>query len=136
MLIAMYGSIGKTGIAGVAMATNQAIACAQGFEDRLDRQFFLRYLQAQREPLIGAARGGTQQNISQTILKAWPIALPTLPEQHRIVEILEEQLSRIDAALAAADTVEQRATALRRSLLHAAFTGRLTEQWRQEHAHV
>jgi type I restriction enzyme S subunit len=63
------------------------------------------------------------------------VPIPTRAEQERIVEILEEQLSRLDAALAVADAIEKRSAALRRSLLHAAFTGRLTEQWR-ESVHV
>jgi type I restriction enzyme, S subunit len=68
---------------------------------------------------------------TQQILE-FPIPLPSLPEQQQIVEILEEQLGRLDAALAVAESVEARSTELRRSLLHAAFTGRLTEKWREE----
>ncbi|MDP6720540.1 MAG: restriction endonuclease subunit S, partial [Pirellulaceae bacterium] len=60
-----------------------------------------------------------------------PTLIPSLPEQERIVEILEEQLSRLDASLAVADAVEERSAALRRSLLHSAFTGRLTRGWRE-----
>jgi len=59
------------------------------------------------------------------------IPVPPLLEQERIVEILEDQLSRLDASLAVADAVEERSAALRRSLLHSAFTGRLTEGWRE-----
>jgi len=59
------------------------------------------------------------------------IPVPPLSEQERIVEILEDQLSRLDASLAVADAVEERSAALRRSLLHSAFTGRLTEEWRE-----
>ncbi len=74
-------------------------------------------------------------HISGGELAALRISIPPLDEQERIVEILEEQLSRLDAALAVADGIEKRSAALRRSLLHAAFTGRLTEQWR-ESVHV
>ncbi len=59
------------------------------------------------------------------------IPVPPLPEQDRIVEIVEGQLSRLDASLAVADAVEERSAALRRSLLHSAFTGRLTREWRE-----
>ena len=59
------------------------------------------------------------------------IPVPPLPEQERIVEVLEDQLSRLDASLAVADAVEERSAALRRSLLHSAFTGRLTREWRE-----
>jgi len=59
------------------------------------------------------------------------IPVPPLLEQERIVEILEDQLSRLDASLAVADAVEERSAELRRSLLHSAFTGRLTRVWRE-----
>src|SRR5690606_36236181 len=48
--------------------------------------------------LDAQGKGATQRNISQTILKSWPIPLPTLAEQRRIVEILEDLLSRLDTA--------------------------------------
>lgn len=63
------------------------------------------------------------------------IPVASIDEQKRIVEILEEQFSRMDAALAVADVIEKKASALRRSLLHAAFNGNLTKEWR-EGAHV
>jgi restriction endonuclease S subunit len=59
------------------------------------------------------------------------IPVASIDEQLKIVEILEEQLSRLDASLAVADAIEKRASALRRSLLHAAFTGELTKEWRE-----
>jgi len=61
------------------------------------------------------------------------IPVPSLDEQDEIVPFLEEQLSRLDATLAVADEVERKANALRRSLLHAAFTGELTRSWREAH---
>jgi type I restriction enzyme S subunit len=126
VLVAMYGSIGKLGIAGMEMATNQAIAFAVPNQEVLTASFLFYFLRSQRDVLGRAGKGATQQNISQTILKAWPIPLPPLEEQERIVEVLEEHLSRLDAALANIQTVRDKAAQFRRSLLHAAFTGALT----------
>jgi type I restriction enzyme, S subunit len=132
VMIAMYGaSIGRTGVTGREMATNQAIAFARINDKIVGRDFLLKYLQFQKSAFVKAGKGGAQPNISQTIIKTWPIVLPSLDEQERIVEILEDQLSRLDASMAVADAVEERSTALRRSLLHSAFTGRLTEEWRE-----
>jgi type I restriction enzyme S subunit len=97
VLIAMYGSIGKLGIAEIEMATNQAIAFALPREDIAPRYLF-HYLASQRDQLAGAGKGATQRNISQTILRAWPIPVPPLDEQRRIVDILEDHLSRLDTA--------------------------------------
>jgi type I restriction enzyme S subunit len=54
--------------------------------------------------------------------------IPSLPEQWKIVEILEDHLSRLDAAVAIADAMEKQSASLRRSLLQAAFTGELTKE--------
>jgi len=72
-----------------------------------------------------------QASVSRKRLQAVEVVVPPLLEQERIVEILEDQLSRLDTSLAVADAVEERSAALRRSLLHSAFTGRLTEGWRE-----
>ncbi|MGV5046007.1 restriction endonuclease subunit S [Rhodococcus pyridinivorans] len=89
VLVAMYGSIGKLGIPQVPMATNQAIAFATPRQGVLDKRFLFHFLRAQRRPLLAAGRGGTQANISQTILKSWRIPLPPLSEQCRIASILD-----------------------------------------------
>jgi type I restriction enzyme S subunit len=91
---------------------------------------FLAY-ELQSIDMTAVITGTAQPQITRTTLAPMSITVPPLAEQERIVEILEEQLSRLDAALAVADAIEKRSAALRRSLLHAAFTGRLTEQWRE-----
>jgi type I restriction enzyme S subunit len=128
VLVAMYGSIGKLGIAGIPLATNQAIAFAIPNESLITQKYLFYFLWSQREKLLWSGKGATQQNISQTILKAWKIPLPPLPEQHKIVEILEDHLSRLDASIALADAMEKQSAGLRRSLLQAAFTGQLTKE--------
>jgi restriction endonuclease S subunit len=71
------------------------------------------------------------------------IPVPPIEEQHKIVALLEEHLSRLDAALADVKQAKIKAAQFRRSLLQAAFTGNLalnesnlkTEipgEWRQE----
>ncbi|MDQ2742772.1 MAG: restriction endonuclease subunit S, partial [Chloroflexota bacterium] len=122
VLIAMYGSIGKLGIAGVPMATNQAIAFASPHAGVLDRRYLFHYLRSQRHRLNGEGKGATQQNISQTILKAWPIPLAPLPEQERIVAAIEEQFSRLDAGVAALERVRQNLKRMRAAVYEAAVT--------------
>ena len=128
VLIAMYGSIGKLGINTIPMATNQAIAFAIPNADLVLQKYLFHYLSSQREVFLWSGKGATQQNISQTLLKAWKIPLPPLPEQQKIVEILEDHLSRLDASVAIADAMEKQSSSLRRSLLQAAFTGQLTNE--------
>lgn len=120
VLVAMYGSIGKLGIAGVPMATNQAIAFAVPGAS-LDRDFFFYYLLSQRQGLDAAGKGATQLNIGQAILKAWPIRYPKVSEQQRIVAILDEHLSDLDNAQASLHRAEARVNRLRSAELERLF---------------
>lgn len=121
ILVAMYGSIGKLGIAGTPMATNQAIATAQVHEC-INSKFLFYYLLGQRHALDAAGKGATQRNISQSILKPWPIRYPdSLDEQRRIVTLLEDHLSRLDAARSGLSVNVQRLDRLRQSLIDDVF---------------
>ena len=70
--------------------------------------------------------GVTIKHFPQENLRAVEISYPSLPEQQKIVEILEDHLSRLDAALADVKQAKLKAAQFRRSLLQAAFTGNLT----------
>ena len=118
ILIAMYGSIGKLGIAGLPMATNQAIAFAVPDESIVLKSYLFYYLRSQREILLSKGKGATQQNISQTLLKSWAIPCPPIDEQHKIVELLEDHFSRLDAAIADVKQAKLKAAKFRRSFIH------------------
>ena len=68
-----------------------------------------------------------QASVSGKRLATVPLAVPSLEEQAEIVQILDTQLARLDTVLEAVQAVRDRADQLRRSLLHAAFTGQLTQ---------
>jgi restriction endonuclease S subunit len=73
-------------------------------------------------------KGVTISSLSQSGLRSIDVAYPPLPEQHKLVEILEDHLSRLDASVALADAMEKQSAGLRRSILQAAFTGQLTKE--------
>ena len=113
VLVAMYGaSIGRVGITAREMATNQAIAHALP-DKSIIAKYLMYYLMSQREHLVRAGKGAAQPNIGQGVLKAWPIRLPdSLDEQHRIVDLVEDHLSRLDAAADGLKTALARSEAL------------------------
>lgn len=127
VLVAMYGSIGKLGIAQIPIATNQAIACAVPSR-AITRDWLFWWLRSQRHELLAAGKGGTQSNISQTVLKAWPIPIAPRPEQERIVTAIEEAFSKLDAGESGLRTVRQLLRRMRDAILTAAVTGRLVPQ--------
>lgn len=72
-----------------------------------------------------AASSAGQYNLSLRTLQPMLVAVPPLEEQRRIVAAVERQLSSVEACERAVDTGLARAAALRRSVLKAAFEGRL-----------
>lgn len=117
ILLGMYGSIGKLGLAGIRLATNQAIATIRA-GDQVDHRYLFYYLLGQRRDLDHQGKGAAQRNISQTVLKPWPIRFPEdLDEQRRIVTLLEDHLSHLDAADAYLDAAPRRAAALNDQIL-------------------
>ncbi|MGG7054616.1 restriction endonuclease subunit S [Nitrosomonas sp. ANs5] len=130
--IAMYGAtIGKLSIFDIDASTNQACAVAEPKEG-LDKEFLYYFLLSERRSLIKAGKGGAQPNISQSILKDWPIRLPTISEQKNIVAKIEALFSELDKGIESLKTARQQLKAYRQAVLKHAFEGKLTEKWRQQ----
>ena len=72
--------------------------------------------------------GVTIKHFPQENLRAVEISYPPIPEQQKIIAILEDYLTRLDALVVIADVMEKQSASLRRSLLQAAFTGQLTKE--------
>jgi type I restriction enzyme S subunit len=127
LLVAMYGAtIGKLGVLTVPSATNQACAALlpdPWISDTLQYVFY--YLMSVRRALRDSGKGGAQPNISQTVIKSFPIVIAPLPEQHRIVEAIESYLTRLDDAVSTLERVQQNLKRYRASVLKAAVEGRL-----------
>ncbi|MCT9105720.1 restriction endonuclease subunit S [Streptomyces mirabilis] len=84
--------------------------------DCVSKRWLVHYLRSPAaRSYVEAKASGTKdamRNLSQEALRGMPIALPPLAEQHRIVEALEEQLSRLDAAMRSLDAGQRRARGL------------------------
>ncbi len=70
----------------------------------------------------------SMRNISQAKLRALRLALPATEEQRRIADEVDRQFSFIEACERAVDAGLARSAGLRRSVLKAAFEGRLVPQ--------
>jgi type I restriction enzyme S subunit len=77
-------------------------------------------------------KGTTRPRVNISMVRQILVAVPPPDEQEEIVRLLDEQSSRLERGLAVADEVERKVGALRRSLLHAAFSGQLTKVWREK----
>jgi restriction endonuclease S subunit len=76
---------------------------------------------------------GDRPRVNFTRLSAFPIYLPPLAEQGRIVATANESLSRMRASESAARRGSERLVKYRAAVLHAAVSGELTSEWRKTH---
>ena len=130
IMVALYGSIGKLGIAAQKLTTNQAIAYAIPDDFGFDGNYLFHFLRSQRDQLAAVGSGVTQKNIYLGDLKAFGVLLAPRAEQTRIVEKLEELLSDLDAGVAELKAAQKKLIQYRQSLLKAAVEGALTADWR------
>lgn len=77
--------------------------------------------------------GATVKGVKLPFVKSLQVPLPPLPEQQRIVAILDEAFDAIATAKANAEKNLQNARALFESGLNAAIAGKLTQDWRGAH---
>ncbi|MBS5228051.1 MAG: restriction endonuclease subunit S [Subdoligranulum sp.] len=131
--IAMYGAtIGKVGILGIAATTNQACACGIS-NPSTNYKYLFYYARSQKDNFIKKGKGGAQPNISQEIIKSHEFPLPPLSEQQRIVDRIESLFAKLDEAKQKAQDALYSFETRKAAILHKAFTGELTAQWRKEY---
>ena len=76
--------------------------------------------------------GGSLMRAQPKYVQTYPIPLPPLSEQQRIVERIEELLAKLDEAKERLQEVADSFAVRKAAILHKAFTGELTKQWRLE----
>ncbi|MEX5540513.1 restriction endonuclease subunit S [Pseudomonas poae] len=81
--------------------------------------------------ITGFSAGIGQPNVNGSKLKELVIPLPPLAEQTRIAAKLEELLAQVDTLKARIDGIPGLFKRFRQSVLAAAVSGQLTEEWRQ-----
>jgi type I restriction enzyme S subunit len=129
--IALYGAtIGKLGILDMSAATNQACANCVVNPAVAINKFLFYYLRQQRQAFIEAGQGGAQPNLTNQIVREWPLLLPPLHEQERIIACADDLFAHIKSARAHLFRVPALLKRFRQALLAAACSGRLTEDWR------
>ena len=137
LLISIAGSLGKSAIVrecDLPINTNQAIAFVRLFADKIDVNYIRNTIES---PLINSVL--TKQtkvtsipNLTLEIIKDCPIPLPPLSEQQRIVERIEELFAKLDEAKERLLDVADGFAVRKAAILHKAFTGELTKQWRRK----
>lgn len=121
LMVAMYGSIGKLGISGMSCCTNQAIAFAKELYGVTTKYMFY-YMSFVKPKLIFMGKGGTQKNISQSVLKSLNVVVPPACEQEQLVSRIEELFSELDKGVETLQTIKQQLAVYRQAVLKEAFS--------------
>ena len=89
VIVAMYGATaGKVAINKIPLTTNQA-CCNLQINSEIALYRYVYYWLTNEYENIKALGQGSQSNINANIVKSYPITLPSLQEQKRIVDILD-----------------------------------------------
>lgn len=105
LVVAMYGAtIGKTGIADMDAATNQA--CCVFYNPRLgvNVAFVHMAVRVAKPGLLISAFGGGQPNVNADIVKQLKIPVPPTDEQRRIVEHILRSTASLETTKAGAQS--------------------------------
>lgn len=110
---------------------NQHIFRVDFSKDFLDHRLFRHAINQQLNALISKAHGGAGlQHVTKGKFETTEIAVPPLNEQHRIADKLDTTLARVDALNDRLARITPLLKRFRQSVLAAATSGRLTEDWR------
>ncbi|MDO9530061.1 MAG: restriction endonuclease subunit S [Syntrophales bacterium] len=117
--------IGQEGAIGSTIMALRSIA--------IDSIYLFRFLQTQYDTINSNPRGTGIPHVDPELF--WNIKTPIAPlnEQRRIVAKLGKLLKKVDACKERLDKIPTILKRFRQSILAAACSGRLTEDWRDEH---
>lgn len=127
VLISVRAPVGPTNLARERSAIGRGLAALHP-ELAMPSRFFLYQLRHLEEEIANKGTGTTFAAISKAILEAQQIVLAPFNEQHRIVDEIEAQFSRLDTWLEVMQKLREQLPRLRASILKAAVEGRLIEQ--------
>ncbi|MBA4312856.1 MAG: restriction endonuclease [Chlorobiaceae bacterium] len=129
---------GKTSFVGADFPYKKAVVNEHVFicrtTDRTNSRFLFRYLMSKegQDRILENFKGSAQGGINQTFAPNTAVPLAPLPEQKRIVTKLEQLLERVERSRKKLERIPKLLKRFRQSVLAAACSGKLTEDWREE----
>ena len=131
VLVAMYGegkTRGKAALLQIESTCNQACAAIDYDRSLVTGDYLLTYLNSQYEASRRLASGGVQPNLSLGLIKNMEIPVPSLETQRSVALQAEDIVLGSEQLAATCTKARLHVTALRRSILAAAFSGQLVPQ--------
>lgn len=116
-------------ITGKAWINNHA-HILKSFFGHVGNKYLLHYLNI--FDYTGYVNGTTRLKLTQASMDTMPIPIAPLTEQQRIVDRIESLFAKLDEAKEKAQAVIDGYENRKAAILHKAFTGELTAEWRKE----
>ena len=120
----------KAIVSKIVTAINQDLKIVKS---ELSSLFLYYYFCAFQHEFEKKASGSTVKGITLPNIQNTPFPLPPLPEQQRIVDRIESLFAKLDEAKQKAQDALDSFESRKAAILHKAFNGELTAQWRKEH---
>lgn len=118
---------------GQTAALNQHIFKVSFDADLIDKRFLRYAINQTLDELISGAHGGVGlRHVTKGKFEATEIAFPSLAEQKVIAEKLDTLLAQVETTKARLDRIPHILKSFRQSVLAAAVSGKLTEDWRDK----
>jgi len=128
ILVSLTGNVGRVGMITSdhlpAVVNQRVTRLRMKRSDIADHKFFFYFLNSSifRDDLTAKARGAAQLNVAPREVGSYEVPRPPLPEQQRIVAILDEAFDGIASAVAATEQNLVNARELFESRLNAVFS--------------
>lgn len=110
--------------------TNNSLVIESKLADVSVKFVFYLYSALNKANLIS---GSAQPQVTVQAFNNYPVPIPPLHEQLRIVDRMESLFAKLDEAKQKAQDALDSFETRKAAILHKAFTGELTAQWRKEH---
>lgn len=133
ILVSCIGLLGKIGLAGCELATNQQINSLI-FQDIILPKYGYYYCKSKyfKDWLHAKASATTVSILNKGRFSEAPIPVPPFREQKRIIKKIETLLERLDKAKQELAKIPPLLKKFRQSVLAKAFSGELTKEWREQ----
>lgn len=131
ILLSIRAPVGPTNLADRETAIGRGLAAISVSKNNFNYKYLLHYFRSIEPWMSKQGTGTTFKAISGQFLKELDCVVPPLAEQKVIADKLDILLAQVDATKIRLERIPGILKALRQSVLAAAVSGKLTEEWRQ-----
>ena len=127
ILVAMYGqgkTRGMTALLKVPSATNQACAGITVYSKDITVSYLWLFLMGAYDAIREKANGSGQPNLSGALIADFNVTLPPIEEQMNICKTVAMHLPHIDSIIKQKETIVDKLTAYKKSLVYEVVTGK------------